>query len=452
MARAVSLVVSLVVTTASASCGSPTKPVESTPTTITPPPSIPAVAAAPKDPPFELTAFELELIRNSLGALTTDAPPDPTNKFATSPAAAALGQRFFFDTRFSSNGAVSCATCHDPKTGFQDARANVSLGIKHGTRHTPTCLNSAFGSGDGTIWQFWDGRSDSLWAQALGPPENDLEMGGSRTAIAYAVYDHYRAPFEAVFGPMPALRDATGKAKFPERTRPGDAAWKKIPKADQLAFNRIFANWGKAIAAYEHKLVSRNARWDTYWNDIAGGASDSNALSYQEKQGLRVFLGKAGCVACHDGPTFTDWQFHNVGVAQNGPNLPAEDTGRAGGIETAKTDEFGCASAFSDHPDKSQCEAAGLAHERAMTGAFKTPGLRDLSKTAPYMHTGTFKTLEEVIDLYDRGGDGKGFVGPLDQKIGKLNLTPADKAALLAFLRTLDGEPLAPELLAAPNP
>jgi len=413
-------------------------------------PDVKPAVRAPVEPPFEFTAFELDLIRNSLGALPETPPADPSNRVSMSPAAAVLGQRFFFDKQFSADGSTSCATCHDPKTGFQDARANVSKALGKGTRHTPTCINAAFGAGDGTVWQFWDGRSDSLWAQALGPPENDVEMGGHRTAIAYAIYDHYRPEYEALFGAMPALRDASGKARHPDNARPGDKLWKLMLRADQTMFSTIYANWGKTVAAYEAKLISRNSRFDQFWAAIDRGANDSPILTYQEKLGLRVFVGKGGCVACHDGATFTDWQFHNVGVAQTGPDIPAEDTGREGGIETVKASEFSCGGAFSDHPNKRECETATLTRLPVMRGAFKTPGLRDITKTAPYMHTGTFKTLEEVVELYDKGGDGKGFVGTLDQKIGKLGLTAEEKTALVAFMRTLDGAPLDPVLLRAP--
>ena len=124
---------------------------------------------------------------------------------------------------------MSCATCHIPSKGFQDDRSNTSQGIGFTSRHAPTLFNAAYGaSGSGTVWQFWDGRKDSLWAQALGPPENPLEMGSTRCKIALFLYDKYRSDYEPVFGPMPALRDDTGAPLIPYATEIGS------PECDPL--------------------------------------------------------------------------------------------------------------------------------------------------------------------------------------------------------------------------
>jgi len=391
------------------------------------------------------TALEREAIVARTGAWPAPVPPDPSNRFADDPAAAALGKLLFFDTWVSGNREVSCATCHDPDTGFQDIRANTSHGVGYTGRHSPTVINAAYAP-----WEFWDGRADSQWSQALRPPESPVEMGGSRTRVAYVIADHYAAEYEAIFGPLPVLRDPDGAPRFPLDARPGSDSWDTMHDADRDAITAVYVNFGKAVAAYERRLVSGPARFDALRADLAAGADDSDALDEQEKEGLRLFLGKGGCLECHDGPIFSDGKFHNVGVAQDGPHLLAVDRGRLRGIDTLLTSEFHCASRWSDHPDKVHCAVAGLTAVRRDGGAFKTPGLRQLSSTAPYMHTGTVATLTDVVAHYDRGGDATGFFGAVDPRVAPLGLAPSEAEALVAFLRTLDGAPPSDELIARP--
>jgi cytochrome c peroxidase len=188
---------------------------------------------APPAPDLEpvFTDTELYAIRESLGTLPAAPPADPSNRFADHPGAASLGHQLFFEPRYSGNGGISCATCHDPASGFQDARNNTSLGLAYTGRHAPTVINAAFGSGDPATacWHFWDGRADSQWAQALGPPESGVEMGGTRTRIALLIHDRYRAEYEAVFGPLPALRDGAGEPLAPEGAMPGQPEWTALP-------------------------------------------------------------------------------------------------------------------------------------------------------------------------------------------------------------------------------
>jgi cytochrome c peroxidase len=402
------------------------------------------------------TDDETESIMNSLAVMPATLWPDPTNKYGDDPAAAVLGQKFFFETRYSAGGSVSCATCHNPSMGFQDARANTSSGpdpTKFTGRHAPSVINAAFGSGKATggSWQFWDGRADSQWSQALGPPESPIEMGGSRTTIALLIRDHYKAEYEAVFKDhaMPSLDGVTAGV-----TGSSDA-FAALPPQTQHDVTEVYVNFGKAIAAYERKIVSRNSRYDAYLTDFQAGRPESAMFSDDEKLGLKVFVGKGLCVSCHRGPTLTDWKFHNIGTQQLGPNIPAMDVGRQAGVATVTTGAFkafNCMSEWSDHPDKSQCAVANLSVKDSDLGAFKTPGLRDISRTSPYKHTGRLKTLEEVVDHYDMGGgDPSTFVGMVDAPdIAKLNLTAAEKAGLVKFLKALDGEALAPALLTAP--
>jgi cytochrome c peroxidase len=407
---------------------------------------------APPEPEAVFSETELYAIRESLAALPPAPPPDLSNRYADHAGAATLGQKLYFDPRYSSNGNVSCATCHDPATGFQDARNNTSLGLGYTGRHAPTVINAAFGSGDpsSACWHFWDGRADSQWAQALGPPESTVEMGGTRTRIALLLFDHYRVDYEAVFGVMPALRDGQGEPMAPEAAMPGQADWAALSEPARDQINAVYVNFGKAIAAYERKIVSRSSRFDRFHEEIAAGAEDSDHLDAEEKLGLQVFIGKGRCISCHGGANFTDWKFHNIAEPQVGPHLLGEDGGRSGGVTTVRSAEFNCTSKWSDHPDKALCAVASLQERIRDLGAFKTPGLREVSKTAPYMHTGRLATLEAVVDHYDQGGATSGFVGKVDQEVRRLNLTPAERAALVKFMRALDGEPLPAGLTTAP--
>lgn len=402
--------------------------------------------------PSALTSDDIARMKSALGVLPAKPAADETNRFADNDAAAHLGQMFYFDSRYSSNGKVSCATCHDPNAGFQDPRGNTSLGIDYTGRHAPTVINSAFGAAtpNGPTWQFWDGRADSQWSQALGPPESPVEMGGTRTRIALLIYDRYRGEYEAIFGAMPALRDAKRQPVAADSALPGAPEWKALPEKVRNDITGVYVNFGKAIAAYERRIVSRNSRFDRFYAEISAGAHDSTRLSPEEKLGLKVFVGKGQCAACHRGPNFSDWKFHNIGAPDVGPHVKPNDKGRADGVVAAKAGEFACTSRWSDSSKNGHCDVSALSAGAGDLGAFKTPTLRDISKTGPYMHTGFVKTLADVVDYYDMGGAEGGFVGTVDPNVKKLNLSNEEKAALVSFLQTLDGEPLDPSLLQAP--
>jgi cytochrome c peroxidase len=418
---------------------------------------LPALASCTGEEPAPVggsfTEEELSVLREKLGVLAEAPPRDPTNEVADSADAAALGQKLYFDGRYSADGTTSCATCHNPEQGFQDARANTSEGVAGFTgRHAPTVLNVAYGSGEegATAWNFWDGRKDSQWSQALGPPENPVEMGSTRTKVAYLMHDKYKAEVEALFGAMPALYDMAQNPLYPDTAAPGTAEWDAIPPDEQGAITQVYVNFGKAIAAYERLIVSRGSAFDRFYSEIMSGQADSAALSDVEKAGLRLFIGKGACVNCHSGPNFSDWKFYNIGVAQEGTSIPAEDTGRQDGVAKVKADEFNCASRWSDHPDKAACEVQSLASKASDLGAFRVPTLRGVSQTAPYMHTGNLATLEDVVLHYSVGGAAGGFSGAIDPQIERLDLTEEEQAALVAFMRALDGEPLDPMLRSAP--
>lgn len=374
-------------------------------------------------------------------------PPSPGNRYADNAKAAKLGQQFFFDTRFSGplavdsdlgkageSGKVACATCHDPARGGTDHRSkpgNTSLGAGFTGRNAPTVFNAAY-----SPWMFWDGRKDSVWSQALGPVESPVEHNFTRLEVAHLIRTHYRKPYQAVFGKMPDI------SRLPPRGKPGDAEFDALDESDKRKVNTIFANFGKAIEAYERKLVSSNSAFDRF------ARGDKKALSPSAQLGAKLFFGKAKCSVCHSGPNFTDGQFHNLGVPQQGPNLPASDRGRFAGIPQVTGDEFNGAGSYSDAQLIKQLDK--LAPASRDDGAFRTPGLRGIAQTAPYMHTGTLNTLRDVVVFYNAGGGNAGFVGQKDPLMTPLGLTPEEIDALVEFMKALDGAPLPAALVKAP--
>ena len=418
------------------------------------------------DEGVEFTSTDLEIIRRELGSLPAKPPQDPTNLFADDRDAAVLGQQLFFETRYSKNGDISCATCHDPATGFQDRRANTSQGVAFTARHTPTVFNVGFGPGraGSTVWLTWDGKKDSLWSQALASPESPVDMGGSRVKVALLLYDKYRQPYTALFGDMPELRDGAGNPLVipgalplkPGATASAETmAWDALSDTLKDQITRVYVNFGKAIAAYERLLVTRDARFDSFYAEIDGGATHSKVLDQAEARGLKVFIGNGKCVSCHLGPNFSDWKFHNIGIDQLGENIPMADEGRAAGLPKLLADPFNCAGAYSDRSDKVGCAVNGIVLDDGTLvpaeGAFKTPTLRNVSLTAPYFHTGSEASLADVVDHYDEGGDQAGrFTGTVDTNVQRLGLTDEEKADVVRFLQTLDGVALPSSLVSEP--
>ncbi|WP_341891663.1 cytochrome c peroxidase [Variovorax sp. YR752] len=366
------------------------------------------------------------------------APRDPTNPVEDSPAAAALGKRLFEDVRFSRNQAVACATCHAADRQFQDGRA-VGEGVGRGSRRTMPIAGAAH-----STWLFWDGRKDSLWSQALGPLEDALEHGSNRTRIAVLLRSHYRAEYEAVFGPMPELaglpQDASPQGDDSER-----AAWQAIAANRRNDVDRVFANLGKAIAAYERTLGFGDSRFDHYVRAVmAGDAAGQQALNAQEISGLRLFLGQGQCATCHNGPLFTDQQFHNTGVPPREPARP--DRGRADATARLQRDEFNCAGAYA-HAPQGACQELRfmVLDDPALLGAFKTPSLRNVALRAPYMHAGQFAHLEQVVAHY--ASSPKAAVGHSELAHGTgqhgprqpIRLSEAQARDVVAFLRALSG-------------
>lgn len=301
-----------------------------------------------------------------LGLVPINWPED--NEYT--PAKAELGWLLFFDKRLSSDGTVSCASCHSPEHAFTDGSpVSTGIGKQKGGRSAPSVINRVYGAA-----QFWDGRAFSLEDQAKGPIANSIEMTSEKdagkahetTIQRLRQIKDYRQRFKAVFGAV----------EF---------------DIDHVA---------KAIATFERTILSGNAQYDRF------KAGDKTALNESQQRGMKIFFSNnARCDACHEGAAFTTNQFANIGIGMDQPN---PDLGRF-----------------------------NVTKNEADKGAFKTPGLREITRTGPYMHNGSLKTLEEVVEYYNKGGVKNRW---LHQNIRPLNLSVQDKKDLVEFLPALSGE------------
>lgn len=370
----------------------------------------------------------------------TQNPPSP----AENPITVAkwnLGKKIYFDPILSSDNTVSCATCHDPSKGYTDqSQFSTGISAKVGGMNAPTVYNSGF-----SLSQFWDGRAPSLEAQSQGPPQNPLEMfDGKGDAWEHVVQrmrakPQYVAAFKEVFGTMPT-RDAAAKAiaAYERTVLTGNS----IHDQAELAMRKRVAEeeTGKLeVQIKDYEKVIREAivsRKTAALEAIGVKGNDPANISEVARgihNGRALFNGKARCNGCHVGDSFSDSQFHNLGVGAKDGKLGEGVLGRFGSLATG-------------HKDPS------------LVGAFKTPPLRQLLATAPYMHDGSEKTLEAVVEFYDRGGNlnphldvrmrdfeaekaqGKtNAVVPL-----KLGLTVAEKKDLVLFMKAIHGDPADP--------
>jgi cytochrome c peroxidase len=379
-------------------------------------------------PSTRWSAEEAAMLRSLSLSSLEPLRPDPSNRYGDDPRAAKLGQALFFDERLSSNGKVSCASCHVQSQDFQDGKPLAS-GVGTTARRTMPIAGTAY-----SPWMFWDGRRDSQWSQALGPLESAVEHGGTRTQYAHIVAEHYRGEYEEVFGKLPSL------AGLPRDAGPVDEgarseAWRSIPAARQDDISRVYANIGKAIAAYERRIGFTPSRFDRYVEvELAGRRhTATDSLSSDEEAGLRLFIGKASCANCHNGALLTDQHFHNTGVAAS-RSVATIDSGRAAGVRQALSAEFNCTSKYSDARE-ADCDELRFAVSEGeeLVRAYKTPSLRNVDLRAPYMHAGQIASLEEVVRHYNaapRAPFGHSELKPL-------RLSPAEQRQIIAFLRTL---------------
>lgn len=380
------------------------------------------------------TTEERETIRSLGLSSLSPLPRDPSNKFADDARAAAFGEQLFFDTRLSANGKVSCATCHEPSRDFQDGTA-LAKGVGTTTRRTMPIAGTAY-----SPWLFWDGRTDSQWAQALGPLESAVEHGGTRAQYAHTIAANYQQEYEALFGTLPKLSDVPLQAG-PNGDRAARIAWQRLSPVRQNEISRLYANLGKAIAAFERRIGFQATRFDRWVEaEFAGAArTPESSMTRDEVAGLRLFIGKGSCVNCHNGARFTDDHFHNTGVAARA-DLPP-DSGRATGAPAVLSGEFNCLSQYSDAKADDCGELRFTSGEGPeLVRAYKTPSLRNVARHAPYMHAGQIATLTDVVTHYNRAL--KARVGHSELKA--LGLSAEQRRQIEAFLHTLTSEEVTP--------
>lgn len=368
-----------------------------------------------------------------------DLPADTTNAWADDPTAAWFGRFLYFDTRLSSTGEFSCATCHAPSHGFSDGLP-VSEAAGVTDRHAPGLWNVPF-----QRWLFWDGRCDSLWCQAAGPLEAEHEMDITRMELARVISEHadLADAYAELFGPPPDTSDTT---RFPASARPVPAdpdhpdaqAWDTMSTADQAAVTEVLVHVAKAIAAYERTLVSTDTPVDRFVSALQADdrAAALAALTDEERHGLELFAGDGQCVFCHSGWEFSNKEFHNLGLPEV-DQVDYLDIARYDGIDRLRDHEFNATSPWSDDPTGPGADRLALvAQTTEQLGQFKTPGLRGVADHPPYMHGGHFESLEAVVAFY---ADPTEYDGPghREELIVARGWDDTEQAALVAFLRAL---------------
>jgi cytochrome c peroxidase len=340
------------------------------------------------------------LVRAQNPPLGLPGPPIPADNPLTAEKIA-LGRKLFFDRRLSRNGTISCGICHVPEQGFASNELATAVGIEGRTvrRNTPSIVNAAYAQA-----LFHDGREISLELQALAPLIADNEMGNPSLG--------------AVIGRLRQLPDYAGLFERAFGRGPG------------------VETFGQALAAWQRTLLSGDSAFDRWYF-----GQDEDALSPAAKRGFFLFAGAAGCATCHrvdrTFALFTDDAFHNTGIGYYNSVLRPRDAPLkveiAPGMFT--TIDAGLVAAVSE-PRPSDLGRYEITGELADRWAYKTPGLRDVALTAPYMHDGSLATIEDVVAFYDRGGVPHDL---LDPRLRPLGLGPRERADLAAFLRGLTG-------------
>ena len=318
---------------------------------------------------------------------------DPSNRVSGRPEAIALGERLFFSAQLSSNGSLLCASCHETWRHLSDGRAR-GHGIGDSNRNTPSVFDVR-----NKRWYGWDGANDSLWAQSIRPLLDPAEMGSNPAAIARFVRTDtvLRGAYVNAFGVPPSDEDAA-----------------------------VLADVGKALAAYQETLDSPATDFDRYRDALARGDVDA-ARGYPDaaRRGLELFVGKAGCAACHAGAGFSDGGFHRSLVESRLAN-GEPDRGRTDGIAKLRANPYRLAGRFNDGPPRQ--EDIGTGEDNNTINRFRTPGLRGVALTAPYMHDGSRISLCEAVQPHATDTEPA------------TRLAASDAADLVAFLRTLSAE------------
>ncbi|KIC43549.1 hypothetical protein RA28_17925 [Ruegeria sp. ANG-S4] len=343
----------------------------------------------------------------SFGPWPPSLQPDPSNRVSNDASAIALGAALFNDPLLSVDGAFACASCHDPEQAFTTTEARA-LGRVLLDRNTPSLRNLA-----GLRWYGWGGKSDNLWAASLHPIIADEEMAHSKESLKAAISDSpYINDFEKTFG--------------------------EIQKQDP---ELVLVNTAKALSAFLETIITEATQFDGFRDALERG-DFVEAANYPEaaQRGLQLFLGRGNCVFCHNGPRFSNNEFHDAGVPYF-LNEAEVDEGRFGGLNILLSSEFTLDGDWSDDPDKQGAWAVrGVRRSHSDFGMFRTPSLRGVAETAPYMHNGNFIDLEAVIRHYSEI-DIERLHADGEDILAKLSLSEQEIADLISFLVTLSSKP-----------
>lgn len=399
-----------------------------------------------------------------------------------------FGKKLFFDPRFSQSGQIACSSCHEPELDFTDGRP-TSIGLGTTSRNAPSLVNVRLNH-----WFFWDGRAHTLEKQVFGPIEAAKEHGSNMGQVTKNIVRFYKDEYETLFPPIsenlvsvirdnfdispkhktiPSLdiklssyavgtlsshdkqtriiHEAASKALSPYKYFSEVTTNIEQPPSDWvIRFNQldpelkselqaIYQNFAQAIASYERTIVALDSPFDRFLAKLSDKkdtqASFVEGFGQEEWSGFKVFI-NSECHSCHRGANFTDQQFHNVGLPEQ--SLPL-DIGRAKGVLVAKLEQLNCEDQLSISESCSELEFIDANNVETM-GAFKTPSLRNLSKTAPYMHDGRFSSLESVLTHY-QDSNIEPAIGHRSEAIPtNLNWTKVEQKLLIKFLRSLQSE------------
>ncbi len=336
-------------------------------------------------------------------------PPDPSNRVSGKLEAIALGKLLFFDKRLSVDAKRSCATCHDPAKAFGDGRPR-SVGRALLDRNAIALANLGLNR-----WFGWAGAADSLWAQSIRPilDDKELALAPANLRARIAGDGALAAAYAGVFG----------------------------TRSSSDAPELVLVNVAKALAAFQGTITSGRTPFDDFRDALERGDTTTIArFPIAAQRGLKLFVGKGDCGACHLGPNFTSGEFEDIGVpffAERG----RVDQGRYGGIAALQASPFTLLGAYNDDPDK----APGIAtrhveQQHRNWGEFRVPSLRNVARTAPYMHNGSLAALADVVRHYSEVSEERLHGMPGQRLVRPLKLSPGEQADLVAFLETLSSE------------
>lgn len=332
------------------------------------------------------------------------ASPDPGNRVSGQPAAIAFGQRLFFDGRLSAPRTVSCAFCHQPERAWTDGRATTQA-LAPGDRNTQPLFNLRR-----QRWFGWAGSSDSLWMASLRAIVDPREMGAS---LAHVAREVRRRPDLAC-----GYRQAFG-------VPPGD-------DDEQVAIDVV-----KALAAFQETLVTGRTPFDDFRDAVA--RDDRAAMArypLAAQRGLRLFIGRGNCALCHSGPNFSNGEFHDTGVPFF-VRVGEVDPGRHAGLRALQASPYNLLGRFNDDPTRANAAATRHARlDHRNWGEWRTPSLREVAATAPYMHNGAFASLRDVLRHYSELPEDR-LHADGERLLRALRLTDAEIDDLVAFLQSL---------------